>query len=385
MVASTKFEPQPDGGFKLQLVEGETAVARLVVLRRTMHVAGTGVVMGGIGDVVTHPAHRRQGYGAQLLRAAVNRMREERYHMSVLFGIADFYHRFGYTPILPEYALTVTTRHAERFVAAAPSKPVSAVGVRAGRPEDAPALLDLYARTNTGRTGTLQRSMEKMDATPGADTEHWWTHARRVLVAEVGGRPAGYAFLSGNPSHFRVSELVVPAEHVATAGVALIRALAEEAVERRLESVRLPLPPDEPLALLLRQAGCKVEVTYPANGDGMGRIVDLPALADALTPVLVARAQALPADARPGSLEMAMVAEGDEPAQEAAVALASARGGRAVRLRLPQPLLCQLVMGYQGIDAIRWQRPDACAEEDVEVLRTLFPAGLPHMWSMDHF
>jgi hypothetical protein len=59
--------------------------------------------------------------------------------------------------------------------------------------------------------------------------------------------------------------------------------------------------------------------------------------------------------------------------------------GRTVRLTLPQQQMCQLVMGYRSLDAIRLQHPQACAAEDAGALDALFPAGYPHMWGIDHF
>ncbi len=387
MAAEVRHEAADDGGFRLKLFEGEEAVARLAVGRYTMRVAGVGVPMAGVADVVTHPAHRGKRLGVQMLSAAVARMREERYPLSVLFGVPDFYHRFGYTPVLPQYAVNVATRDAERLASDGSGTPPTTPQptVRPGTPEDAPALLALYDRTNARRSGTLQRKVDKLDPTPKRETEHWWTHARRTLVAEAGGHLLGYAVLSGNPAQFRVLEVVVPAESVSTAGAALVAALAHEAVERRLEQVRLPLPPDEPLALLLRQAGCKVEITYSANADGMGRIVDLKALVDALQPALAARAQALPEGEQPNALELTCVAQGEEPEMRATVQLGDHGGGRTISLTVPQQRLCQLMMGYQGIDAICWQHPDACNDADVELLRALFPTGYPHMWQIDHF
>ena len=378
-----------ESGFKASIVQDGTPVARLAVGRYTMHVAGVGVTMGGIADVVTHPAHRGQGHGARLLRAAVDRMRQEGYPISLLFGISDFYHRFGYAPVLPEYLVYVATRHAERFcqglqgerTVAALSARTSAT-VRPGRPDDAPALLALYTRVNEGRTGTLRRDAAKLDPTLPIEGDNWWPHPRRFLVAERAGQPIGYVILSGNPAQFRIMEVVVPAALVVPAGTALLAALAEEAAARRLETIRLPLPPDEPLVDLLRQAGCKLEVTYPANGEGMGRIVDLSALMDALRPALAARAESLPPSTRPGALEMVCPASSDEAEERTSVSFGT---GRALKLTLPQQQVCQLVMGYRGLDAIRLQHPNACAPEDAASLNALFPAGYPHMWSIDHF
>jgi predicted acetyltransferase len=394
-----KHEPREDGGFKLRLSEGGKEVARLDIGKYTMRLAGADVTMGGVGNVVTRPANRGRGFGARMLRAAVARMREERYPVSILWGISDFYHRFGYVPGLPGYTLTVNTRNAERLASGELGGAGTRVGagagagdgdssdgpveVRAGRVEDAQALLELYEWARAERSGTLRRDTDKFDPSPPQDDDHWWVHPRRVLVAEVRGRPAGYVLLHGNPAQQRVLEAVVPAEQVETAGLALVGELAREAVERRLGEIQLPLPPDEPLTQLLRRAGCKVEVNYPANGGGMGRIVHLGALAEAIQPSLAARVELLPNEQRPGRLELVCVAQGDEAEERATIELGSAGG--STTLTLPQQALCQLLMGYRGIDAIRLQHRGACDEGALPALRALFPEGYPHMWSIDHF
>ena len=383
MAVEERFK-EIESGFELELVEGEEKVASLGVGRYTMRLAGAEVLMGGIWGVVTHPAHRGRGLGAQMLRATVGRLRAERFPISLLWGISDFYHRFGYVPVLPSYTLTVTTRNAERLGDGSGS----GVTVRPGTPADTPALAELYHRVTASRTGTLRRWPAKcrsaFDPTPPRETDNWWRHTRRILVVDRGGPPLGYALLHGNPAQLSVVEVVVQEEHVETAGVALLAALTREAVERREAEIKISLPPDDPLAQLLRRAGCKAEVSYPANGGGMGRIVDLPALADAIVPGLTARAAALPAELRPGALELICSAQGEEPEQRATIDL-GAGGERVVRLGLPQQRLCQLLMGYQGIDALRRERPEACAAEDAPLIRALLPEGYPHMWSIDHF
>jgi predicted N-acetyltransferase YhbS len=379
-------------GFKVSVVQNDQPVAKLRVHRYTMHLAGAAVTMGGIADVVTHPAHRGRGHAVRLLEGAVTFMQRERYAVSLLFGISDFYWRFGYTPVLPEYTLSLSTRDAERLEAGGAT-------IRPSVPDDAGALLELYTRVNAGRSGTLQRTERAFDARPRDELENWWFHPRRFLVAEVGGRVAGYAVLHGDPSRFRVLEVAVPAEDVATAGAALLGALAQEAVRRRVERVRLPLPPDAAPAALARQIGCQQEITYPANGDGMGRIVHLAALAEALTPAIAPRLAALPGGASVGTLHLVCPGEPARPASAGAPAgqpgnqrdppeteaVLSFGAGRAVRLALPQQRLCQLLMGYRGVDDLRIQHPDAVSPEDLPIVRTLFPAGYPHMWAIDHF
>ena len=137
---------------------------------------------------------------------------------------------------------------------------------------------------------------------------------------------------------------------------------------------------------LLRPVGCKLEVTYPSNASGMGRIVDLAVLAEALTPALAGRAAALPPASRPGALELAA-----PPADGAAGAGPEMRAtlrwgdGPALAVTLPQPALCQLLHGYRGIDELRIDHPDAVEAAAVPAVRALLPAGYPHMWAPDHF
>ena len=368
---STEIRYEREGeSCTISVAAGGEAVSRLRVIRYDMRLAGAWVAMGGIAEVVTHPRHRGQGYAARLLRAAVDFMREERYAVSLLFGIADFYHRFGYTPVLPEYSVAVATAAAERLPAAAAVRPA-----RAG--EEGP-LLALYTRVNAGRNGTVRRTEAAFVPLPDPG-DSWWVHPRRILVAEAAGEPAGYAILHGNPERLRVLELGVPAEHVATAGASLVAALAQEAAQRRIEQIRLPLPPDEPLAAFLRRIGCRVEITYPANGDGMGRVVHLEALAEALAPALQRRLETLaaPAGGEPlGSLEFVC------PEGSARLALGP---GRRLAITLPQQQHCQLLMGYRGIDDIAVEHPGAVEAEALPIVRALFPAGFPHMWGIDHF
>jgi predicted acetyltransferase len=380
-----RYEPD-DSGCQVSVLASGQPVAILKVLRLTMHLRGASLPMAGIADVRTHPAHRRHGYARRLFGATLAYMRQERYPISLLFGISDFYWRFGYTPVLPEYEVTLSTLQAERL-GTPPPGPVGAPSgttVRPAQPADVPALLDLYARASAGRTATLQRQPSKFELEVKPDVENWWFHPRRYLLAEVEGRPAGYAVLSGDPSTFRVREIAVPPEHLTRAGPALLATLADEAVRRRLERIRLPLPPDEPLLGLLRPLGCKVEVTYPAQSDGMGRLIDLPALAEALTPALSEGVAALPPEQRPGALELVALADGTGAEPEARATLRWAPG-RTIRVALPPQGLCQLLMGYRGIDELRLHHPEAVPPDDLPTVRALLPAGFPHMWALDHF
>ena len=349
---------------KLSLDMGGETVGRAEVNDLTMRLYGTWVRMGGIANVVVQSQHRGKGYASRLMREAVSYMEREGYAVSILFGIPDFYHRFGYVPVTPEYAVSVAVRDAERLSAATTVRPACR--------EDYAGLLDLYTRVNASRSGAVRRTRVFYEA---LEEEVWWGHPTRMLVTGEAGHPTGYVLLKGDPASFSVMDVIVPAEHVATAGASLIAWLGQEALARRRERLRLPLPADEPLVTLLRGIGCKVETTYPANYGCMGRIVDLGALATAIEPAIADRIRALPGEARPGSVKFACPVSG-----QAGLELGV---GPALRIRLPQQQLLQLLMGYRGIDELWHEHGDDGG--DLATICALLPSGYPHMWELDHF
>ncbi len=350
---------------KLSLVVAGQTVGRAEVNDLTMRLYGAWVRMGGIANVVVQSQHRDKGCASRLMREAVSYMERERYAVSVLFGIPDYYHRFDYIPVLPEYAVSVAVRDAERLSAT--------TTVRPARPEDHAGLLDLYTRCNANRSGAVRRTRVFYEA---LEEEVWWGHPSRILVAAESAHPTGYMLLEGDPASLSVMDVIVPAEHVPTAGASLIACLGQAALARRQERLRLPLPPDEPLMGLLRGIGCKVEITHPANHGGMGCIVDLAALAAAIEPGIAARIRALPAEERRGSVEF------DCP--DAGQARLEFGVGPTLQIRLPQQQLLQLLMGCRGIEEL-WREHGGADAGDLATIRGLFPAGYPHMWELDHF
>ena len=350
---------------KLSLVAAGETVGRAEINDLTMRLYGAWVRMGGIANVVVQSQHRGKGYASRLMREAVSYMEREGYAVSILFGIPDFYHRFGYVPVTPEHNVSVAVRDTERLSAT--------TTVRPPQQEDHAGLLDLYTRVNAQRSGTVRRTRVFYEALEG---EVWWGHPSRMLVTGEAGHPTGYVLLEGDPASLSVMDVIVPAEHVATAGASLIAWLGQEALARRRERLRLPLPPDEPLVTLLRGIGCKVETTYPANYGGMGRIVDLAALATAIEPAIADRIRALPAEARPGRVEFDCPDTG-----QAGLELGS---GPVLNIRLSQQQLLQLLMGYRGVDEL-WREHGDDDTGELATIRALFPAGCPHMWELDHF
>ncbi|MSR84402.1 MAG: GNAT family N-acetyltransferase [Candidatus Latescibacteria bacterium] len=136
-------------GWKVELVREGRSISRLWIVDVQMRI-GVGVVkVGGIAGVGTDRQYRNQGLASRVLEASLALMLREGYEVSMLFGIPDFYHRFGFATCIPEHNLRLDTRDAERAA--------KQLRLRLYRKADRAAIIRLYNRQNEGRTGAVVR------------------------------------------------------------------------------------------------------------------------------------------------------------------------------------------------------------------------------------
>jgi predicted acetyltransferase len=69
---------------------------------------------GGVGGVATHPAHRGKGYMSKLLNFSIERMKNEGYNISVLWGDRQRYRNFGYECAGQQINFVITMRSLEK-------------------------------------------------------------------------------------------------------------------------------------------------------------------------------------------------------------------------------------------------------------------------------
>jgi hypothetical protein len=104
---------------------------------------------GGLGGVGTLEEYRLRGYSRRVIEFSIDYMVRNGYNVSMLFGIPDYYFRWGYALTLPIFKITMPLRNAERARPGLKARPMVK--------EDADAVLDLYESSNKSRTGPLKR------------------------------------------------------------------------------------------------------------------------------------------------------------------------------------------------------------------------------------
>lgn len=90
------FDPDTDDEMIFVAMDGDEIASSVRVYQRVIWLKGRAVRMGGIGEVSTKPAYRRQGLAAELLRMAIAAMEARGMPLSILFGNQGIYERAGW-------------------------------------------------------------------------------------------------------------------------------------------------------------------------------------------------------------------------------------------------------------------------------------------------
>lgn len=86
----------------MELWEHGKPLSRLWVTPLTIRVGDAKVRMDGIAGVFTDEEHRNKGYARRILEATIPWMASRDATLTSLYGIPNFYPKFGYVPAGPD-------------------------------------------------------------------------------------------------------------------------------------------------------------------------------------------------------------------------------------------------------------------------------------------
>jgi predicted N-acetyltransferase YhbS len=237
-------------GSTIGLIDGEV-VTHWGVYDYQMRIGSATVRTAGIGGVCTHGWMRKKGLMARTATAGIEVTRRAGYDMTVLFGIHDFYHRFGYVRAWTEQLYIVDA-------ARLPKEP-PAGKTRRMLKRDAEACDALYNRSRRGLTGTAVKPARRRQA--GKD--------ETALVWPATGQIKGYLICSAHKGRLEHEESAGDPEQI-------LRALGGLARRKGAHELRAwALHPDSALARTLRRGFCRLEHRYAKSGGAMIRTLSL--------------------------------------------------------------------------------------------------------------
>jgi hypothetical protein len=122
-----RFTERPDepgevpGRTKAELFVDGVCVSWLTVVPFTIRVGRATLRMDGIGGVGTHSAHCHKGYSRRVIEATIGRMTRGGAAVSMLYGIPDFYPKFGYATAGAEHTLYLRSLWSKRATTSLPA------------------------------------------------------------------------------------------------------------------------------------------------------------------------------------------------------------------------------------------------------------------------
>ena len=337
----------------LWLEVGGELVSELWVVDITVRAWGTELRSAGIAGVATPKPHRTKGYARRLMEACERFTADRRYEISTLFGIPDFYHRFGYATICPEFEIRIELDALEMD---GPSASLEEV-----RRSDWDAIGRLCNASYAALDGTVVRHEGAWRAPrQGSD----WDRTPQALVSrDAHGRPAAYAVVDKELKDgcLAVSDAAATSDPAAEA---LAVGLGQLARASGASALLARLHPRTGLGPLLTRYGGAAVTTRPDNAGYMARIVDLESILRKCTPALTARASA---SDRPVPSTLNVRTE----VGDSCIAL----GGPAppAELSVGRMGLVQLLFGYQTFEKLRETGTAHASGVADEVLAALFP------------
>lgn len=381
---------QENGAKRVVLsVDGEEA-SECWIIPLTIRIGAATVRMDGIGGVATKPEHRMKGYASRVLHRAIEEMTAGDAAITMLYGIRNFYHRFGYVTAGPEYAVFLYDVQRDE-----PLPP--GWTVREFTPPDLPAAQSIYERATALATGTVVRESDarawrKLLEAPGnyPQDECWVAVSPQGAIEGYGWR-ARWCWSVRDILEREFPDVLVFGEVIAVtpgAADALLALCRRRAAEEGKGEALLPVPPDSLVAVAARYTDARHVQLYSANGGSMVRVLSVERLLRALEPELNRKVRQC------GQKVMACQITFRTELGEGTLAI-DEDGVRSVRqqaetrhsyiVRLPQGTLARLALGFAPAEDLCARLPEPLAEEVVSLLKLLFSVGYQHAYLPDRY
>ena len=385
------------------LTEDNKQLSGLGLREFQMRFGSAHLKMGGIEGVNTTEGYRNKGYSRRVMEATIAYMNENGFNVSMLFGIPNFYHKFGYATVIPEIWIDFRREEAQ---AAVPTYQIRKVEM-----EDGPKILTLYAANNAQRTGTLVRgethwerfNVENPSNTYGSDfgifidpygeksltfgsygTNDWDRKAIDLFVVlDEGDEVIGYFACDATEENCILCDIGFQNE---TIFETVVRFLVDRAKRIGVSQLLCHIPIGHPFAIFCRRYDCRTHIHNWKNSGGMMRIINQSSTLKKITGELGKRLQRS-ADLGQwrGKILISTDLGQDYLEIDRGNIAHTNNQANACHFKTPQDKLIQLMMGRRSIKDLAIEPDVSVSEEIIPVLDTLFPLGHPHVWWPDRF
>jgi predicted N-acetyltransferase YhbS len=347
-------------------VHDGTVVAALRLISDTICIGEARLRMGGVGWVTTAQHHRRKDVATRLIEDTITYMRQQNYHVSMLFGIPDYYQRFGYTTVLPEHSIAIDTTEAASFE--------SPFTLRAAKPGD----ISVMQRMHTAHQVQVSCSILRTTAHLKNKWERWkgW----HVLADEQG---RVIACLHARPGG---KKMLVTDVGVAQFGLcpAVLGGAGKLAEQEGLGTIVFYLPPPHPIARYLSQFRSTHSTEYSRDAGGMMRFVNIGETLESMIPEWENILGATPHTARRAECTVVVGEECYRIRNHHGAVDVSPQSGRN-KVTFSETELLHVLTGYGYVGDLLNGKATLLAPDARNLLATLFPKRCTYVCPFDRF
>ncbi len=347
-------------------VQGNEIVGGLRLNTDTIRLGEARLKMGGIGWVTTAPHLRRRGICRLLMEDALDYMRRHKYHVSMLFGIPDLYHRWGFVTTLADYAVSMEADEAKTFDCS--------LLVRSVKPGDIAAI----HRIHNGDDAVSSCSLVRLEGHLGSK---WDLLGGFRVLTDDQGRVLAYFSASKGKGTLDVDEIGVSDFGLCAA---VVGACGRIGHEEACGAVRFQCPPQHAMARYLLQFKSRHEMNIDRDASGMMSYIDVEETLQHMIPeweCCLARSAA-----RAYRSEITLVVDGELyriRTYRGAVDVSKNAGANKVSLRESE--LMHLMTGYRHPRDIIAGKRCLMTPESRGLLHAIFPKREPFVWPFDRF
>jgi len=323
---------------------------------------------GGLGWVTTAARHRQKGVCRSMMQDAFRYLQAHNYHVAMLFGIPNFYHRFGFATTLFDYTITMDLEDAL-------TAPRASYRAREAKPGDIPAIQKIHGANDADVACSLLRS--------SAHFTNKWDHrgkGMRVLTDDK-GKVLAYFIARKTGDRLTVEEVGVSDSGVCDA---VLGACAQTASEETVGRLQFLTPPPHAFARFLLQYKTTHQMHVVRDSGGMMAFVNLGEALESLIPeweYLLSKSSLC--DRR---IELTLLMDGAYTrlrANRGAIDIAACPGVNKISLSSED--LIRLVTGYLHTEDILAKRRRLITTEARDLLNVLCPKRDPYVWTFDRF
>lgn len=323
--------------------------------------------MGGLGSIKVSRAHHRKGVLHALVRDSMDYLSHHGHHVSMIFGNADFFCRYGFTAALPDYVIVLG-------VSGAPATRPTEFRVRAIKPGDIAAVQKIHIASEIDVPCSLLRAQRHY-------ANRWDRFKDAEVLTSRHGKVVGYLLAHEEGNSLSVSEVGVSSNGVCRD--VLLRCF-RIAHDKCLARIHFLCAPDSVFTHYLRAYESVHEThIFPRDG-GMIAVVDMDETLESMIPEWESR---LASSALNTARCEVVLRIGSVPyrirANRGALDVAQASGKN--KFSISSSDLTRLLVGAHHLDDVFYRERRLITRQGKELLEVLFPKRDPYFSVPDRF